>query len=148
MKNILETIKTDDVIAVRFDYSAITGKPMLCVDTYDEDEIQHYLDDSFKIHECNEFLRSLDTGIDIEFSGFVQYRVQISLINNLLPIKRMMETVTAKKYAEISITADMVHTHILDELFSKHGMGTMLWEDVMKIRPLEEWVSEAIADLT
>lgn len=147
MKNILETIKTDDVIAVRFDYSAITGKPMLCVDTYDEDDILYYLDDSFKIHQCNEFLRSLKLTEDVKFVTYRLYAIQISLINKLLPIKRMMEAVTDKKYSEIGLTAYQVYSYILDVLLSKHKMATKGLDIALQEIPPEAWVSEALADL-
>ena len=56
--------------------ASCSGKPeMLLIDQSDKNKtIYHFpLYQGFQVHICNEFLRSLDTGIDIEFVTYKQY---------------------------------------------------------------------------
>ncbi|GEM_PF-1855550 len=163
MENILEAIKIDDVVSVEMvgictectECEEIEKKeksPALKVIMKNNEYYIHQLINGFQIHECNNFLKSLKL-IDeklgyIEFHSYQQYETTVSFINSLISIKLLAEQITGKKYNCIGLMAYEIFCYILSELFSKHGMETMLWKDVMKIRPLEEWVAEAIADLT
>ena len=56
--------------------ASCSGKPeMLLIDQSDKNKtIYHFpLYEGFQIHTCNEFLRSLDTDINIEFVTYRQY---------------------------------------------------------------------------
>lgn len=150
MKNILDTIKKDDIVSIHLETSAISGKPMLCVDTYSEGEVQHFIDTGIQIHLCNEFLRSLNL-IEAEriyYETYAQYSITIHFINQLLEIKSCAEQVTGKKYDDIDLSAYKIFAYILDTLLSKHRMAKKGWDKAMQLKPLKEWVSEAIGDLT
>lgn len=52
-----------------------------------EIEFEHfYLTSGFGIYCCNEFLRSLHTGLDINFVNFTQYYNLLYVINTYLPL--------------------------------------------------------------
>lgn len=158
--NVLEDIKAEDVVSVKMvgicteceEFENKEKSPALKVIMKNGEYYIHQLINGFQIHECNNFLNSLNL-IDeklgyIEFHSYQRYGTTVDFINNLISIKLLAEQITGKEYDCIGLKAYEIFSYILSELFLKHGMGTMLWEDVMKIRPIEEWVSEAIADLT
>lgn len=150
MKNILDTIKKDDIVSIHLETSAISGKPMLCVDTYSEGEVQHFIDTGIQIHLCNEFLRSLNL-VEAEFIYFrtyEEYDSTITFINKLLEIKSYAEQVTERNYDDIGLLAFEIYAYILNTLLSKHRMAKKGWDKAMQLKPLKEWVSEAIGDLT
>ena len=52
------------------------GDPMMHVQVANSEEFESYgfpLTKGFQIHFCNEFLRSLNLGIDIMFKTYIQY---------------------------------------------------------------------------
>ena len=64
------------------------------------------VDEAFKIHIANEFLRGLNTGLNIEFNSFVQYH---GLIEQVFEISQSYEyaleyTHNSKGFAEYKIT--------------------------------------------
>lgn len=148
--NVLENIKADDVISIAFDESAVTGEPMICVETYSDGEVQQKITEGFEIFNCNEFLRSLNLVKPdyVEFTSFAIYKVIINNLNKYLGIKRVMEKVSGVKYDDIKIYAGDVYSCILDRLLAKHHMALDGWEKAMQKRPLEEWVKEAITYLS
>ncbi len=63
----VENIKGMEVVANE------NGDPIVAVTCKDGQEHQFPISKSNQIHICNEFLRSLDLGIEIEFNSFTQY---------------------------------------------------------------------------
>lgn len=64
------------------------------------------VDEAFKIHIANEFLRGLNTGLNIEFNSFVQYH---GLIGQIFEVSQSYEyaleyTHNSKGFAEYKIT--------------------------------------------
>lgn len=91
-----------------------SGKPMLTVwfkileGSYKGQLIFMYqlVDEAFKIHIANEFLRGLATGLNVEFNSFVQYD---TLIKEAFEISKSYEyaleyTHNSKGYASYKIT--------------------------------------------
>lgn len=145
--NVLENINADDVISVLVDIGICSGKPLICVETYSEGEIQQPLTNGFEVHYCNEFLRSLNL-IPAELIGYSTYPAYcqtVQHLNLLLKIKRAMETVADKPYNEIDILANQVYQIILNGLLAKHRMARKGFDVAMQKRPLEKWVTEALA---
>lgn len=145
--NVLENINADDVISVLVDMSVCSGNPLFCVETYSEGEIQSSLTDAFEIHYCNEFLRSLNLipAELISYSTYPAYCQTVQHLNRLLKIKRAMETVADKPYSEMNVIANQVYQIILNRLLAKHHVASKGFDAAMQKRPLEEWVSEALA---
>lgn len=65
------------------------GKPVVEVK---QDNIFYYfpLTNGFQVHICNEFLRSLDLGIDIHFKSFLQYGNMLMECSELLRKKKAL----------------------------------------------------------
>lgn len=118
--------------------------PCLVVNLNDDKQIKHELANGFQVHECNEFLHSLNLMEGIQFITYPLYDVQVNICNKLLKIRRLMENVTGQKYDDIGILAHQVYSCILDTLLAKHHLASTEWEQAMQKRPLEEWVKEAI----
>lgn len=145
--NVLENIKADDVISVRIDTGVYGGKPILCVGTCNQGEVQHPLTNGIEVFYSNEFLRSLNLMPDelIGFGTYPLYDRTVHYLNRLIEIKRAMETVTNKPYKEIDILANRVYETILNRLLAKHHLASDGFDAAMKKRPLKEWVAEALA---
>lgn len=148
--NVLENINADDVISVLVDIGVCSGKPLICVETYREGEIQQPLTNGFEIHYCNEFLRSLNLipAELISYNTYPAYCQTVQHLNQLLKIKRAMETVADKPYSEIDVIANQVYQIILNRLLAKHHVASKGFDVAMQKRPLEEWVSEALTYLS
>lgn len=148
--NVLENIKAEDVVSIMVDVGVCSGNPMICVDTDSQGEIQHPLTDGFEIHQCNEFLRSLNLipAEMIGFSTYPAYRQTVQHLNRLIEIKRSMEEVSGMKYDEIGILASQVYDCILNRLLAKHRLASKGFDAAMQKRPMTEWVAEAITYLT
>lgn len=144
--NVLENIKAEDVISVCIETGASSGKPMICVETNSQGEIQQEITNGFELHYCNEFLRSLNLYPTqcISFTSYPEYCQTVKHLNHLLEIKRAMEAVSGKTYAEIDILANQVYQMILNCLLNRHHMGKIDYQEALKKRPLTEWVAEAI----
>lgn len=148
--NVLENINADDVISLLVDIGVCSGKPLICVETYSEGEIQQPLTNGFEVHYCNEFLQSLNL-IPAELIGFRTYPAYcqtVQHLNRLLKIKRAMETVADKPYSEMNVIANQVYQIILNRLLAKHHMASKGFDAAMQKRPLEEWVKEALTYLS
>lgn len=148
--NVLENINADDVISVLVDIGVCSGKPLICVETYSEGEIQQPLSNGFEIYYCNEFLRSLNL-IPAELIGYSTYSAYcqtVQHLNRLLKIKRAMETVVDKPYSEMNVIANQVYQIILNRLLAKHHMANKGFDAVIDETLLEEWVKEALAYLS
>lgn len=148
--NVLENINADDVISVLVDIGVCSGKPLICIETYSEGEIQQPLTNAFEVHYCNEFLRSLNLipAELISYSTYSAYCQTVQHLNRLLKIKRAMETVADKPYSEMNVIANQVYQIILNRLLAKHHMASKGFDVAMQKRPLEEWVKEALAYLS
>lgn len=148
--NVLENINADDVVSVLVDIGVCSGKPLICIETYSEGEIQQPLTNAFEVHYCNEFLRSLNLipAELISYSTYSAYYQTVQHLNRLLKIKRAMETVADKPYSEMNVIANQVYQIILNRLLAKHHMASKGFDVVMQKRPLEEWVKEALAYLS
>lgn len=70
-------------------------EPMVSVWKEDETgelQFEHfYLTTGFGIYCCNEFLRSLHTGLEIKFVNFTQYYNLLYVINTYLPLNTVSE---------------------------------------------------------
>lgn len=65
------------------------GKPMVSVwkENKSHKIVEHfYLTSGFGLYCCNEFLRSLHTGLEIKFINFTQYYNLLHVINTYLPL--------------------------------------------------------------
>lgn len=143
-RNVLEKINSEEVIHLSMINKS--GNPHILVLTND-DCITHPLTDGWKVHQCNEFLRSLHLVPDerIRFDCYVCYGITIEFCNKLLEYRTVMEEVTGKPYAEIDILANQVCSVILNRLLAKHHMAKKGYEAAMQKRPLNEWVAEALS---
>ena len=80
----LSNIKPHRIMAMLMSKDS-KNRPQMAV-VYDSDIYHFPLCDGWQIHCCNEFLRSLDTNIEIEFNTYRQYA---ELIENVFQnIKR------------------------------------------------------------
>ena len=68
----LKATKTDKQPMVSIQFRIISGKYKNCCLFFNK-KIGGTKNDGFMIHQSNEFLRSMDTGIDVEFVDYKQY---------------------------------------------------------------------------
>lgn len=143
-RNVLGKIKSEEVIHMSM--ISKNGDPHILVLT-NNDCITHPLTDGWKVHYCNEFLRSLRLVPDerICFDCYVCYGSTIEFCNRLLEYRTVMEEVTGKPYDEIDVLAYQIYSIILDRLLAKHHMTKLGYESAMLKRPLKEWVAEALS---
>lgn len=143
--NVLEDIKAEDVISIMIDKGICSGKPIICVETESDGEIQQGITTAFELHWCNEFLRSLNLmpSERVFFTSYPLYCLTVEHLNRLLEIKRAMEMVIGKPYTEIGILASQVYQIILNRLLAKHHFASKGFDAAMQKRPMAEWVKEA-----
>ncbi len=97
---------------------------------------------SFQIHRCNEFLRSLNLGMEIGFyydgsmDSINQYDFQVRNCMNTLRIKRIMDSMDIPD----GVTPDEVYFIILGRLSNRHKMNLI----AAKVSHLEAYVHEAV----
>lgn len=142
--NVLDNIGANDIIAMRIDTSN-QDLPAFIIETNDKGIVVQNLDEGFKVHRCNEFLRSLNLVSDIQFTTYVAYDRTVKFLNKLLVIRKVMEEVSSVSYDDIGYSAQQVYQVILNCLLSKHRMASEGWNEAMNRRPLKEWVAEALA---
>lgn len=142
--NVLDNIGANDIIAMRIDTSN-QDLPAFIIETNDKGIVVQSLDEGFKVHRCNEFLRSLNLVSDIQFTTYVAYDRTVKYLNKLLVIRKVMEEVSSVPYDDIGYSAQQVHQVILNCLLSKHRMASKGWNEAMNRRPLKDWVAEALA---
>lgn len=140
--NVFENIKVDDVISISLDASAVTGEPMVCVETHSQGEIQQKITEGFQIHIVNEFLRSLNLmkAKDIMFITYKQYGDLISHCNQYNHVRKIMEDVSRKTYDDIGILAEDVCLCLLAKY---HVMFEQL-DSTIQQRVSRKWVKDAI----
>lgn len=91
------------------------GKPMLSVwfriltGDFEKQMIfmNQVITQGFQIHICNEFLRSLDTGVDVHFDDFVQYNdiiMDVAEKINIQGLEYALEYGESKGYNTFKIT--------------------------------------------
>lgn len=71
----VDDIPTTNIIFMRL-VADLQGKPKMLVLHQDDEQITAYhfpLMQGFQIHCCNEYLRALNTGMDIHFNTYKQY---------------------------------------------------------------------------
>lgn len=124
----------------------IKTAPALDVEMESGKHTKHDLINAFQIFYCNEFLRSFNLipADRIAFHSYPYYAKHIAFINSLFTIKKAMEEVTGKEYSEIGIYANQIHICIVDRLLPKHHLSSKGWNEAMNVKPLNEWVKEAI----
>ena len=142
--NVLDNIGANDIIAMRIDTSN-QDLPAFIIETNDKGIVVQNLDERFKVHRCNEFLRSLNLVSDIHFTTYVAYDRTVKFLNKLLVIRKVMDEVSSVSYDDIGYSAQQVYQVILNCLLSKHQMASEGWNEAMNRRPLKEWVAEALA---
>lgn len=142
--NVLDNIGANDIIAMRIDTSN-QDLPTFIIETNDKGIVVENLDEGFKVHRCNEFLRSLNLVSDIQFTTYVAYDRTVKFLNKLLVIRKVMEEVSSVPYDDIGYSAQQVYQVILNCLLSKHRMASKGWNEAMNRRPLKDWVAEALA---
>ena len=97
---------------------------------------------SFQIHRCNEFLRSLNLGMEIWFpydgsiASINQYAFMISNCMNTLRIKRMMDSIELPN----GVTPDELNFIVLGTLSNKDKVNLI----TAKVGYLEAKVHEAV----
>ena len=91
---------------------------------------------SFQIHRCNEFLRSLNLGMDVSFGSVGQYTFLVQSCMNELRIQRIMDSLELPD----GLTPDEVYFTVLGRLSTKHKMNLI----AAKIDYLEAYVHEAV----
>lgn len=97
---------------------------------------------AFQIHRCNEFLRSLNLGMDIEFyyngsmASINQYAFLIENCMNALKVKRIMASLKVPD----DITPNDVNCLILGRLSNKYKKNLI----AEKVNHLEAYVREAV----
>lgn len=145
--NVLDNLKVNDIVMIMMDASAITGNPVIVVETNSKGEIIQDLTTGFELFNCNEFLRSLNLvePTTIKFSTYSAYNQKIKYLNTLLAIRKAMEEVSGELYEEIGYSAQQVYQVILNYLLGRHRMATKGWEYAMNRRPLKDWVQETLA---
>ena len=118
----------------------------LDVEMESSEHTTHDLINAFQIFYCNEFLRSLNLmpADMIGFKTFPEYARLIASINDLLHVKQTMEETTGKQYSELGIYASQISAYIHDRLLPKHHLSSRDWNEAMNVKPLKEWVSEAL----
>lgn len=145
--NVLDNVKVDDIVSMRLGASCPDMLPAIIIETNNQGVILQNLDEGFKIHYCNEFLRSLNLVLDYEirFTTYSTYNITINYLNTLLAIRKSMEEVSGKLYDEIGYSAQQIYQIILNHLLRWHRMANKGWDYAMNRRPLKSWVAEAIA---
>ena len=145
--NVLDNVKVDDIVSMRLGASCPDMLPAIIIETNNQGVVLQDLDEGFKIHYCNEFLRSLNLHSEniIRFTTYSEYHYLLDYINTLLAIRKSMEEVSGKLYDEIGFSAQQVHQVILNYLLRRHRMATNGWEYAMHRRPLNDWVQETLA---
>lgn len=68
------------------------GVPAMAVETKDEIYTEK-LTEGYLIHQCNEFLRSLNLGINIEFNTYVEYNRLLADVTTLLNNEKHLKTI-------------------------------------------------------
>lgn len=144
--NVLDNLKVNDIVMIMMDASAITGNPVIVVETNSKGEIIQDLTTGFELFNCNEFLRSLNLvePATIKFTTYSAYNQKIKYLNTLLAIRKAMEEVSGTPYNEIGYSAQQVYQVILNYLLERHRMATKGWEYAMHHRPLKDWVADAL----
>lgn len=118
----LTTIKTSaDVskITVSKVHNMELQKPGVMVTMDDGQAFLFPLMTSFQIHRCNEFLRSLDLGMEIWFESYCQYDFQVINCMNTLRIKRIMDSLELPD----GVTPDEVNFIVLSRLSNNDKMN-------------------------
>jgi len=140
MKN-LTTIKTmDEAFILRYAEHMIQDMKLekvgVVVTMNDGQAFLFPLMNAFQIHRCNEFLRSLNLGMDIWYDSIKQYSWQVEDCMNTLRIKRIMDTMEIPD----DITPDDVNCLILGRLSTKYKKNLI----VEQVNNLEVYVKEAV----
>lgn len=91
---------------------------------------------SFQIHRCNEFLRSLNLGMDVYFGSFEQYIFLVESCMNQLRIQRIMDSLELPD----GLTPDEVYFTVLGRLSTKHKKNLI----AAKVDYLKAYVHEAV----
>ena len=112
------------------------GKYMMIVYSELKENNIFRLDNAFGIHKCNEFLRSLNLGNDIEFVTYEQYKTEIDNCFNLLMVKRVLD----KNGIANKITPWEVWGLLLDHVSEKYHVNVVIeYKD-----KLEPYIIEAL----
>ena len=112
MKTNLKEIKDKSIHNILL-VVAEDGSPAICIVTVEDEVIKHPLTTAFEIHECNEFLKSLNLeDINVEFYSYVQYNSLIQTCAEMLHVQRIMEWQRSLGKAP----ANEVHSVVLDML--------------------------------
>ncbi len=111
-------------------------KPGVVVTMNDGQAFLFPLMTSFQIHRCNEFLRSLNLGMDVSFGSVGQYKFLVQSCMNELRIQRIMDSLELPD----GLTPDEVYFSILGKLSNRHKMNLI----AAKIDYLEAYVHEAV----
>jgi hypothetical protein len=112
MKTNLKNIRARDIENMML-VATDDNNPAVCVITADGEAIKHPLTDAFAVHNCNEFLHSLNIeDVNIAFYGYEQYGNLIATCAEMLKIQRIMK----KQRSLGKVPATEVHSVILDIL--------------------------------
>ena len=100
------------------------GTPAICVITNESEAIKHPLTNAFEIHECNEFLKSLNMeDIHIEFYSYEHYSGLIETCAEMLNVQRIMKRQRSLGKAP----ANEVHSVVLDTLEDEGWNHSMIY---------------------
>lgn len=143
--NILEMINPEEIIEIS--YHTFEEYYFLDVHLTGNRKVKLPLQTGFQIHQCNEFLRSLNLRCAefIEYRGFEGGLGYIELIKNcsaLFQIRKVMEAVTGMEYSQIDVTAEQVRSCMLDRLSTKHKRNVLT--EAHQTNTLDKYVAEAL----
>lgn len=135
----LTTIKTSTDVS-KITVSSIQNmelqKPGVVVTMDDGQAFLFPLMTSFQMHRCNEFLRSLNLGMDVLFASVGQYSFLVESCMNQLRIQRIMDSLELPD----GLTPDEVYFIVLGRLSTKHKKNLI----AAKVDYLEAYVHEAV----